>query len=74
MKTARRFSPAARAPFGTLDHEIFEEELTLATMQRATAGDAGDFAVCSRARRRFNPERAGTLLRSSGTQTVLSNS
>jgi hypothetical protein len=55
MKTARRFSPAARAPFGTLDHEIFEEELTLATMQRATAGDAGDFAVCSRARRRFNP-------------------
>jgi hypothetical protein len=24
-------------------------------MQRATAGDAGDFAVCSRARRRFNP-------------------
>jgi hypothetical protein len=55
VKTARRFSPGVGAPFGTLDHEIFEEELTRATMQRAAAVDAGDFAVCSRTRRRFNP-------------------
>jgi len=49
------FLPPAGAPSWALNHEIFEEELTLATMQRATAGDAGDFAVRSRTRRRLNP-------------------
>jgi hypothetical protein len=35
----------ASAPFWTFDQEIFEKELTLATVQRAAAGEAPYFAI-----------------------------
>jgi len=47
---------SASAPLWTLDQEIFEEERTLTAMQRATAGEARDFAICSRSGRCFNPD------------------
>ena len=46
---------SASAAFWTLDQEIFKNERILAAMQRATASNAGDFAVCSRTGRGFNP-------------------
>src|SRR5262245_44037229 len=41
----------SRLPF---DHEVFQKELTFATLQRATARDASYFAIDCRLRRGFN--------------------